>query len=254
MYTCPVVVGYPGNYYSYRSTYYAPPTYAVPESTYYDDRIAQVPVYPPGGWSEPTPSTAQTYPGYPTQPAEAWRDPSALRDEQDPSRDMDQAFVRLQQMMLEGTQLFASGEYEEATALFQQVAREDPNNADAFLAYASARFATGDYAQAARAVQEGITLFPDIVDSAFDLRDRYGDPCDFDRQLALLEAWVRRQPDDVDALVVLGFVHHFTGRRDVAADVFLRVARHGQAHAQLADIFLSAAPLEQIRPEAGLGR
>jgi len=241
-------VGYPTSY--YRHTYLAAPTYDLPGPTYYDDGIPQVPVYPPGGWSEPTPSTGPGYPAYPTQPAQEWGDPSALPDERDPSRETDAAFARLQQMMLEGTQLFASGEYEEAATLFQQVAREDPNNADAFLAYASACFATGDYVQAAQSIQEGITLFPDIVDSAFDLRDRYGDRGDFDRQLASLETWVRTQPDDVDALVVLGFVHHFTGHRDLAADVFLRVARHGQAHAQLADIFLSAAPPEEIPPEA----
>ncbi|NQU23714.1 MAG: hypothetical protein HQ567_20725, partial [Candidatus Nealsonbacteria bacterium] len=44
---------------------------------------------------------------------------------------------------------------------------------------------------AAIAIRKGVRLFPDIVDSMFDIRDRYGDPTDFEHHLRRLEQRVQ---------------------------------------------------------------
>ena len=71
---------------------------------------------------------------------------------------------------------------------------------------------------------------------------------DFDRHLAALEAFVSRQPDDADGLLVLGFVQHFGGQRESAADTFKRLKARSGADAYLADIFLNAKPVEELPP------
>ena len=83
---------------------------------------------------------------------------------------------------------------------FQQAMTADPRNVDAILAYSVARFATGDYAVASVALRRGLRLYPDVVNSAFDIRDRYGNTADFDAHLKALNDFVRAKPDNVDAL------------------------------------------------------
>lgn len=157
----------------------------------------------------------------------------------------------LQELMAEGTQLFWDGQYDEAARLFLRVAMEDPNNVDAHFAYASARFATGDYNVAAVATRKGVKLFPEIVDSMFDIRDRYGDATHFEHHLRRLEERVREWPDDLDARIVLGFVAHFSGAREWAAETFRWVLSRSQADADLAMIFLNAKTPDEIRRMTG---
>ena len=155
---------------------------------------------------------------------------------------------QMHRLMVQGVELFTQGEYEESAQLFLQVAMAAPDNFDATLAYAVGRFATGDFSMSAIAIRRGVRRFPDVVNAQFDIRDRYGRLADFDRHLAALEAFVSKQPDDADGLLVLGFVQHFTGRRESAADTFKRLKARSEADADLADIFLNARPLEELPP------
>ncbi len=67
-------------------------------------------------------------------------------------------------------------------------------NIDATLAYAAARFATGDYQISALAVRRAVRRMPEVVNSTFDVRERYGDPNDFNVHLIRLEAYLRDNP------------------------------------------------------------
>ncbi|MBI4582227.1 MAG: tetratricopeptide repeat protein, partial [Planctomycetes bacterium] len=116
--------------------------------------------------------------------------------------------AELQELMVGGTKSFNEGRYAEAADVFRQVAQADPQNVDAALAHAVARFATGQYALAAESVRNGVKLFPPIVDTTFDLRERYSKVGDFVSQVRQLEQFVEKNPENDDALLVLGFVRH----------------------------------------------
>jgi hypothetical protein len=151
----------------------------------------------------------------------------------------------MHRLMLEGVDQFAQGQYDAAAQTFLKVAVADPDNFDAALAYAVARFATGDYEMSAIAIRRGVRRMPDVVNAPFDIRDRYGRVADFDRHLDALESHVESEPNGADGLLVLGFVYHFTGQRDRAADVFGRLKAASESDADLAEMFLNAREPEQ---------
>ena len=149
---------------------------------------------------------------------------------------------KLHELMMEGTKLFVDGKYNESASRFLRVTLADRQNVDATLAYAISRFATGDYQISALAVRRGIRRIPEVVDSAFDVRSRYGNVDHFRDHLARLEAYLVDHRDDSDAWIVLGFVKHFSGEREHAAEIFRRLKELPRADAVLADIFLEAKP------------
>lgn len=260
VYTPPVYVGLPA--YNTYSTYASSPTYVQAAPAY--PREVIVP--------EPSPDFSTDYRfRVPDSPPP---DEDVLLDEMDPTRtppapkeappttvpneqpsgveERSESPIspeRLHQMMLDGTRGFEEGRYDESAGLFRQVMESDPNNVDARLAHAVARFAIGDYAASALSIRVGVLLFPGIVDTTFDLRERYGVEGDFDRQTAALEKWVDERPADIDARVIQGFVYHFTGRRDRAAEVWRHVKQKSQEDAELADVFLSAKSPEESSTE-----
>jgi len=151
----------------------------------------------------------------------------------------------LYRLMVEGTEHFIAGAYNDAALKFLQVTMADPENVDATLAYALARFATGDYGTSALLIHRAIDRYPQVVDSTFDVRDRYGRMADFDRHMARLQRFLINRPDNADALLVLGFVLHFTGQREAAAEVFSDLLDEAGHHADIANVFLNAQPLDQ---------
>jgi tetratricopeptide (TPR) repeat protein len=166
---------------------------------------------------------------------------------------------REQELLKNGMTSFESGDYEKAARLFLQAAMANPDNIDALLAYAVARFATGDYAVSAIAIRRGVSKFPGVVNAAFDVRDRYGRPDDFEPQMVQLERFVQVHPDDIDAWLVLGFIRHFSDQRELSARTFqLLLKTADESDAMIAEIFLTADPLpdpaEQQEPEDGDGR
>lgn len=157
----------------------------------------------------------------------------------------------LERLVMGGTTQFREGKYDEAAASFLQVINEDGDNVDAQLAYAVSRFATGDYQSSAMAIRRGIALFPEVVNSLFDLRSNYGEQEDFLKHLRSLEQWLGEHNDDSDAAVVLAFVYHFTGHRGPAAELFKQIkTQAGEDDQKLAEVFVNAKPIEQLEAEA----
>jgi len=175
-------------------------------------------------------------------PAQTYSSPPATTGRQD-SAAGDANGQQLYLMMYEGTKQFSDGAYEAAARLFLDVTLKDPGNVDAALAYGVGRFATGDYAVAAVAIRRGVSRLPDIVNSSFDIRDRYGNATDLARHMQALQNYVRQHPDNADALLILGFVQHFTDQRDAARQTFERLRQVSRPDAGLAGTFLNAKPL-----------
>ncbi len=145
--------------------------------------------------------------------------------------------------MQQAGQYFDNGDYGRAARDFEAIARQDPNNADAWLAYGLARFATGDYNQSADGIRRGIELFPDVVNTVFDVRDRYKNVDDFGSQIQRLEQAVEANRNDADAHLTLGFVYHFTGQREWAKQVFDYLESISPQDQHLARVFRNAKPL-----------
>lgn len=234
--------------YSGYSTVYPEPlyvdsgaTYVPPSSGYYstpDD-------YTSGGFGEEAPlaGVGPSQPqgdGYARQPGPTQQD--------DQKRPTGLSGDEMNRLMKEGVEAFAAGQYEDAARSFLRVSMADPQNIDAMLAYAVSRFATGDYPVAAIAIRRGVRAFPTVVNSSFDVRDRYNTPTDFDLHLQVLEEFVRERPDDVDGWVVLGFIRHFTAQRELTTRTFEMVKKLSQSDADVADIFLKAQPVSRSQP------
>ena len=149
---------------------------------------------------------------------------------------------RTAEVMAEGIEAFASGRYEAAGSLFLRVWLADRTNADSLLAYAVARFATGDYANSAMAVRRAVRMHPEVVNAPFDIRDRYGRMADFDRHLVALHVYLRQREHSGDAWLTLGFVRHFAGQRDLAREAFAALRELAGEDADVAEAFLAAGP------------
>ncbi len=220
------------------------PVYAAPQTVYYDQpgyyeqSVVTAPqqqyaspdqyVAPPQGVTLPQTPTPEAPPiAMPEPPvSEAAPAPTPLLEE--PLPETPQALPaeepqtprlsteELERLVMGGTTQFREGKYDEAAASFLQIINEDGDNVDAQLAYAVSRFATGDYPSSAMAIRRGVTLFPEVVNSLFDLRGNYAEQEDFVKHLRSLEQWLGEHNDDSDAALVLAFVYHFTGQREPA--------------------------------------
>jgi tetratricopeptide (TPR) repeat protein len=155
---------------------------------------------------------------------------------------------QMDQLMKKGSEAFTTHEYEKAGRLFLQAARADARNVDAELAYAIARFASGDYETSADAIRRGVKKYPDVANSRFDVRERYGNPEDFQHHLSHLEDYVLDKAGDPNGWIVLGFVRHFGGQRQQATGNFETIKKRFEPDSEIADIFLQAGNYSGTQP------
>ncbi len=119
-----------------------------------------------------------------------------------------------------GDEFFALGRYAEAAEVFEKVVAESPNDGLAHFAVAHARYATGDYSEAAAAIRKGIKLLPRWGEVPMDRRSFYSDQKDFDIQMWALNVHLKQAPDDNDARLVLAYNLYFTRHRKEARAEF----------------------------------
>jgi len=119
-----------------------------------------------------------------------------------------------------GDEFFALGHYAEAAEVFEKVVAESPNDGLAHFAVAHARYATGDYSEAAAAIRKGIKLLPRWGEVPMDRRSFYSDQKDFDIQMWALNVHLKQAPDDDDARLVLAYNLYFTRHRKEAKAEF----------------------------------
>ncbi|MGB9626935.1 MAG: hypothetical protein ACPMAQ_18940, partial [Phycisphaerae bacterium] len=145
--------------------------------------------------------------------------------------------------MEEGAAAFARGEFDKARHAFVLAILAMPDNVDAKLAYAITQFAIGDYHVAAILLRQVIPAHPEVVYSDFDLRERYEKKEKLTRQVETLRAYIKAHPGDAEAMLVLGFVQHFSGQRDEAKRTFAEVLKVSPKEA-VASVFLNPPPLQ----------
>jgi hypothetical protein len=118
-----------------------------------------------------------------------------------------------------GDRAFQDARYSDAVYAYGRAAEIDPTNALVQLILSDALFATGDYHYCAFALRKALEIDPSLIDSVVDKHSFYGDPTEFDRQLALLERYVQDHFVDDDARLVLAANYLFANRPAQSADL-----------------------------------
>jgi hypothetical protein len=118
-----------------------------------------------------------------------------------------------------GDRAFQDGRFSDAVYAYGRAAELAPEDALIHLVLSDALFATGDYHYCAFALRKALELDPSLVDTVVDKHSFYGDPSEFDRELALLERYVQEHFVDDDARLVLAANDLFANRPAQAADL-----------------------------------
>lgn len=124
-----------------------------------------------------------------------------------------------------GLVLFREGKYQQAADAFRLSADANHGDPASRLYAAHTLFALGRYQEAATFLRRAFELQPKIAYLHFDLRDDYGRKVEFDHQLAALESAVERSPNNLDRLILLGYVYYYSNRR---ADAYAALTRANQ--------------------------
>jgi len=120
-----------------------------------------------------------------------------------------------------GDRAFREGRYTDAVQFYAKAIEYASDQGGLFLVLSDALFAAGDYHYAAYAIRRAFELEPALAQTTVDKRMFYGNPQDFETQLAALEAYLQGHSSDRDARIVLALNYHFSGR-SAEAETLLR--------------------------------
>jgi tetratricopeptide (TPR) repeat protein len=118
-----------------------------------------------------------------------------------------------------GDSAFREKRYGDAVHYYAKAIEFQPDEGVLYLVLSDALFATGDYHYGAYALRKALELDPSLLDKAIDKHEFYGDPTDFDRQLAVLELYLKDRPADQDARLLLAANYLFGLRPAAAVDL-----------------------------------
>lgn len=136
-----------------------------------------------------------------------------------------------------GDTAFEHGEYERARDEYTQAIAVVSDAPGIRIALGLSDYALGEFEAAAHAIRRGVAQSPDLASSDFDLLDVYGQPEDSNRHRRALDEFVTQNPEDADALFLLGFVQYFSDQREAARTTF-SAYRSIVPHDELADAFV----------------
>ncbi len=123
-----------------------------------------------------------------------------------------------------GDRLFRGGNLKRAEERYEQALKAMPEAVEPRIRLAQVAICRGRYDEAARYLRDAIVLDPGWPARASDIRAIYGEPDDFNKQVARLESHLQTNPSDRDAWLVLGVQLYLSDRPGRAADVFLRLS------------------------------
>jgi hypothetical protein len=145
-----------------------------------------------------------------------------------------------------GDAAFRAGRYSDAVQQYARSVENAPDEGVLYLVLADALFATRDWHYAAYALRRAFALEPTLVDGSIDKHGFYADPAEFDRQLAVLELFLKDEPLDADARLVLAANYLFGGRPQATVQL-LEAPGSAALHAESATgLLLEAARRAQF--------
>jgi len=149
-----------------------------------------------------------------------------------------------------GDAAFHRGAYAEAREHYLRATVALPDEAGPHIAHGLACFSLGDYAAAARSLRTGFDRAPNLAYAEIDLRDLFGKPSDFERQVRSLDEHLAKRTNHAEAWFVKGFVSHYTGK-DAAAGSAFQKYRTLVSEDLLADRFIDRILVEDDFGHAG---
>ena len=150
--------------------------------------------------------------------------------------------------LAEGGRHFRAGEYLEALSAFSRAKLADLDAAQPKFLYAQALFALGLYRAAAGEIRRGFELMPEWPERGGDVTKLYGDPKDFEEQLAALKVYLELSDSDEDGLLLLGYETFFSGDLFAAEQAFRKLEDSSlEANARIAEAFL--AVIEDLKKD-----
>lgn len=142
-------------------------------------------------------------------------------------------------MIGRGDMAFESGEYEKARDEYDIALSATGDEPSVRIALGLAEYAVGEYADAAAAIRRGVAGTPDLAESGFRLQNVYGQAEDILAHQQALYDHVDENPEDSDALFLLGFVQYFSDERSAARNT-MGAYRSIVAHDEFADDFIES--------------
>jgi tetratricopeptide (TPR) repeat protein len=101
---------------------------------------------------------------------------------------------------------FQAGRYDRAAIEWIGASERNQGDAASRVFAGHALFAVGRYDEAVKLLARAFELAPYLTESDYDVRTEYGDPSEFDTHLATLKAFVAKNPHNVPAMTLLGYV------------------------------------------------
>jgi tetratricopeptide (TPR) repeat protein len=124
-----------------------------------------------------------------------------------------------------GLDHFHKGEYQQAAAAFKLAADTHHGDPASRIYAGHTLFAIGHYQQAITHLRRAFELQPKIPLLDYDVRDDYPKNNDFNQHLATLEAAVKKDPNEPNRLLLLGYVRDYANQRDKAYTPLARANR-----------------------------
>jgi len=110
-----------------------------------------------------------------------------------------------------GIQAFAEGKYDESRDFYVRAIFADDQDGIAKLLYGLANIALGDFELASTSLRRATEDTPELVDNPIDLRGFYPNEEALNAHVAMLDHRLAEQPDDREALFLLGYLQYATG-------------------------------------------
>lgn len=194
-------------YYRTRGTYgyfgvgYVRPVLPVyyPSSTVYVERVY-----------EPPPEEIIRY--VPIEEAPEAAPPSVAVEASDPT-----------QFRHQGDAMFRQGRFEDARRWYVRAVLAEGGSAQAEWRYGLVHFALGQYGLATTAVRRALSADPGLLDQPPNPRELYGQPAEFDAQMAGLREHTRQYALDSEALFLLAFLEYADGNGSAALQPLERI-------------------------------
>jgi cytochrome c-type biogenesis protein CcmH/NrfG len=128
-----------------------------------------------------------------------------------------------EQLVTIGDRLFRAKNLKRAEERYGQALRADPGAAAPRVRLAQVALVRERYGEAAERFREAVAAEPGWLARAPDIQAVYGEPTEFNHQIARLESHLLLEPGDRDAWLVLGAQLYLSGQTRRAGDVFLRL-------------------------------
>ncbi len=145
------------------------------------------------------------------------------KEEEQVSRDFDYKNKTFIEHLDDGNKAFKNRNYEIAKREFKHAAGMQPSNATVRMGYALGLFATGDYETAAMVLRRALQLNEDWIKKPVEISTYYGKLEDYNAHLSMLERYIKKHPQNLEAKFLAGYIHFMNGDLTKASETMAKI-------------------------------